>query len=195
MAQPAEKRLTYAEYLELEAETGVKHEFLDGEVLAMSGGSADHALIALSFGSELRFGLRGSGCRPFSSDWKVWIPEALRAAYPDVSVFCGDIVRSEEDENAGLNPVLLAEVLSPSTQDHDRGAKARDYLKIPTLRALALIESQRVEIEVWIRNDDDSWTVRTHRAGGAFTLPVGDGVTLSVDRLYEDTELVAPPAE
>lgn len=191
MTEPATRRIGYAEYLALERETGLKHEFLDGEVLAMAGGSADHSLIAMNLGSALRVALRGTPCRPFTSDWKLWLDSARRAAYPDISVFCGPIERPEHDPDAATNPVLVAEVLSPSTEDHDRGTKARDYRGTPSVQVLLLVDSLRVRVEVSTRNPDGSWLLREHGPGGQIDLQAL-GIVLDVDTLYEDTELLQP---
>lgn len=190
MAEPAVRRLSYEEYLELERQTGIKHEFLNGEVVAMAGGSADHALIAINLGSALRVALRGTPCRPFTSDWKLWIDSSNRAAYPDVSVICGPIVRPVHDTDAATNPVLVAEVLSKSNEDQDRGSKARDYRTLPSVQVLLLVDSRRVHVEVQTRNADGSWTLREHGPGGRIELAALD-LVLPVDELYADTELLA----
>lgn len=194
MGLAAEVRIPYEDYLQIERETGIKHEYLEGRIAAMAGGSADHALIALNLGSLLRVALRGGPCRPFPSDWKIWMGEAQRAAYPDLSVICGPIVRPAHDPNSATNPTLVAEVLSPGTEDLDRGSKARDYRSLPTLQVLLFIDSRRVRVESLTRNPDDTWTLRDHGPGGKIELPSLD-TSLEVDALYEDVEFdKAPPA-
>ncbi len=189
MGEPAFRHLDYEEYLALERETGLKHEYCDGEVLAMAGGSADHALIALNLGTLLRVALRGGPCRPFGSDWKLWLEDSQRAAYPDLSVVCGPIERPPHDPDAATNPVLVAEVLSPSTEAHDRGPKAGDYRRHGSVQTLLLLDSQRVHVEVQTRNADGSWTLRDHGPGGRIELPAL-GIVVEVDALYEDAELL-----
>ena len=190
MGLPALRRTTYDEYLDLERRSGQKHEFADGEVFAMAGGTADHALIAMNLGSALRVALRGSPCRPFTSDWKLWLDAANRATYPDVSVICGPIQRPPHDPDAATNPTLIAEVLAPSTEDHDRGTKSRDYRRLPSLQHLLLVDSARVHVELSTRNPDGTWTLREHGPGATIHLPAL-GLSLTVDALYEDTELRA----
>lgn len=189
MGEPATRHLDYDEYLALERETGLKHEFCEGEVLAMAGGSADHALIALNLGTLVRAALRGGPCRPFGSDWKIWLADAQRAAYPDLSIVCGPIERPPHDPDAATNPVLVAEVISPGTEAHDRGPKARDYRRHGSIQTVLLLDSLRVRVEVQNRNADGSWTLREHGPGERFELPAL-GIVVEVDALYEDAELV-----
>lgn len=194
MGLPAQQRVSYADYLALEQQTGHKHEFLDGEVLAMAGGSADHSLIAANLTISLGLQLRGTPCRPFTSDWKIWMEKANRAAYPDLSVICDGIVRPHHDKNAATNPTLVVEVLSPSTEDHDRGTKARDYLDLPSLQALVFVDSTRVRVEVHTRNPDHSWTRRVLGPGATLTLPV-PAVAVPVNELYAEVEFLEAEAD
>ncbi len=193
MGLPATRRLSYTAYLELEQETGVKHEFVAGEVFAMSGGTADHALIASRLILELGVRLRGTPCRPFTSDWKIWLAHADEAVYPDVSVICGPIDRPPHDPNAATNPVLVAEVLSPTTKDRDLGSKARAYHGLPALQHLLLIHADRAQVELQTRAADGTWTLRSFGPGEALPLRAL-GIDLPVDELYADTEAVGAAA-
>ena len=192
MALPAVRHLSYEEYLDLERETGIKHEYYAGEVVAMAGGTADHALIASRLIGELYAALRGSPCRPFTSDWKIWLESSGRAVYPDVSVICGAIARPLHDANAATNPTLIAEVLSPHTEDHDQGSKAREYRDLPSLQHLLLIDTRRVRVDLQTRQPDGGWTLRAY--GPTDTLPLTAlGISIPVAELYADTELQNPP--
>jgi Uma2 family endonuclease len=115
---------TYAEYLALEEESSVRHEFLDGEIHAMAGRSPDHAALAAALIGVLR-GQLPPACRAFTSDLRVRIPATGLTTYPDAAVVCGRTQRAAEDPLAVTNPVLLIEVTSPSTEDYDRGEKLR----------------------------------------------------------------------
>ena len=193
MGGPAAQRLSYAEYLALEAETGVRHEFWNGEVHAMAGGTLDHSLIAANMIGLMFSQLSGTPCRAFTADCKLWIGHADRAVYPDLTVVCGPVERPAHDSNACTNPSMVVEVLPPSTEDLDRGGKVRDYRQIPGLSTILLIESERQSVEVISRNPDESWTLRTFGPGETLRLPTPD-LQLSVDRIYAGTELLNPAA-
>jgi Uma2 family endonuclease len=104
--------MTYAEYLAAEAVSEVRHEYLNGEVWAMAGGTPEHAALALALGSELRQALRGKPCRAYSADLRIRIVDTGLSTYPDVSVVCGQLETAPDDKDAVTNPIVLVEVLS-----------------------------------------------------------------------------------
>ncbi|HEY1692704.1 MAG TPA: Uma2 family endonuclease [Polyangiaceae bacterium] len=120
---PAQKRMTYAEYLVFEEASLEKHEFLDGEVYAMAGGTLEHGALAMAFGAALMKALGDRPCRVFSSDVRVHIRATGLTTYPDLSVACGRAEVDAEDPDALVNPVLLVEVLSDSTEAYDRAGR------------------------------------------------------------------------
>jgi len=117
-----ERRYTFREYLELEARSELRHEFFDGAVYAMSGGSPDHSRLAANV-ITLATQLTGKACQAFTSDPLVRVLATGLATHPDVSVVCGSLERDPEDRNPVTNPVLIVEVLSPSTERYDREEK------------------------------------------------------------------------
>lgn len=129
----------------------------------MSGGSVAHSLIAMNIGSELRRALRGRGFQVHSSDLRIVTPEGLYT-YPDVSVV-GSLEIEGEQHDILMNPVLLVEVLSPSTEAYDRGTKFARYREIETLHTYVLVSQDFVNVEVFTRQPDDSWSLRTFRVG------------------------------
>ncbi|KYF75314.1 hypothetical protein BE11_00675 [Sorangium cellulosum] len=193
MNEPARRILyTHAEYLEQERASPTKHEFLNGEIFAMAGGTPEHARLCLSVGAELRAQLRGRPCAAYSSDLRVRVRATGLSTYPDVSVVCGRLERDLEDKDAALNPVVLVEVLSDSTEAYDRGQKFAHYRLIPSLREYVLVWQHEPRIEVFHRNEDGSWTLREARAGeGAHLEAIG--CTLPVDEVYRDPLTQAPP--
>lgn len=193
MGPPATRRLSSAAHLKLEQETGVKHELVAGEVSAMSGGTADRALAASRLILELGARLRGSPCRPFTSAGKIWLAHADEAVYPDVSVICGPVDRPSLDPNAATHPVLVAEVLSPTTQDRDLGSTARAHHGLPALQHLLLIHADRAQVELQTRAADGTWTPRGFGPGEALPLRAL-GIDLPVDELSADTEAVGGAA-
>lgn len=188
MAEPGLRRLTYSEYLDLEASTGVKHEYKEGFVVAMAGGSIAHADIGMNATLLIANGLRGRGCRASNSDQKIRVPETDFATYPDLAVFCGPRIPDTLDPHALTNPTLVLEVLSPSTEGYDRGEKFACYRAIPSLRQYVLLAGTEPRVEVFTRNPDESWTLRTYGPGANVPLD-SIGLALAVDALYEGVEL------
>lgn len=181
-------RYTYREYLSLENGANVRHEFLDGEIYAMAGGTREHAAICANLTSSLGGQLRGKGCQVHSSDLRIRVLESGLATYPDVTVVCRSAEVDPEDRNTIVNPVLLIEVLSPSTAAYDRGEKLGHYRRIPSLREVVLVAYDERLIEVWRREAEDTWVRREARSGTLQLTAVP--ATLSVDEVYRD-ELAA----
>jgi Uma2 family endonuclease len=178
-------RMSYAEYLEREARSEARHEFLGGDVYAMAGGTPEHGALAIAFASELRAALRGKPCRVFSSDVRVSVPATGLSTYPDLSVVCGRLETHPEDPNAVTNPIVLIEVLSDSTEAHDRGAKAAHYRKLTSLREYVMVSQHEPRIEIMRRSERGVWEL--HGAGAGESIELASlGVRLSVDAVYED---------
>ncbi|WP_438002050.1 Uma2 family endonuclease [Sorangium sp. So ce185] len=194
MNEPARKIIwTYAEYLDQERASPTKHEFLNGEIFAMAGGTPEHARLCLSVGAELRAHLRGRPCVVYSSDLRVRVQATGLSTYPDVSVVWSRLECDPEDADAALNPIVLIEVLSDSSEAYDRGQKFAHYRCIPSLREYVLVSQHEPRIEVFHRNEDGSWTLREARAGEGAELQA-IGCTLSVDDVYRDPLAQAAPA-
>jgi Uma2 family endonuclease len=184
MAEPARKlSLTFAEYLALEQASDTKHEYLNGEVFAMAGGTPEHGLMAVNVAGVLRAELLGGRCRVYSSDVRVRVQATGLGTYPDVSVVCGKLERDPEDENSILNPIVLVEVLSKNTEAYDRGEKFAHYQTIPSLREYVLVSYQRRRLEVLRRNEDGTWTLHDLRDSGIAEL-VSIGCKLPLDEVY-----------
>lgn len=176
--------MSYAEYLERERDAELKHEYRDGFAHAMAGGSPEHARLAARLIVQLSAGLAGRPCEVFSSDLRVRNVETGRSSYPDVSVVCGRIERAPDDDQAATNPQIIIEVLSDSTEVHDRGDKWRDYRRLPSLRAYVLVSQTEPLVEVY-RRAGDLWQYEA--AGPGQRLRLGDedlSLELDVDQLY-----------
>ncbi len=163
-------RHTYAEYLALESESPVRHEFVDGEICAMAGGTLEHSQIAANVIGHLRAALHARPCVVYTSDARVKVDATSMATYPDVGVVCGEVQRSAADKDAITNPIVIVEVLSDSTSDWDRGGKFDHYRRLASLREYVLVSQTERAVEHRVRNDDGSWTVRYFAARDAVTL-------------------------
>jgi Uma2 family endonuclease len=177
-------RYTYREYLAFEQSSNVRHEFLDGEIYAMAGGTPTHATICANIISVLSAQLRGRGCQVYSSDLRIRVLETGLATYPDVTVVCKRAELDPEDRNTITNPTLVVEVLSPSTAAYDRGEKLEHYKRIPSLREVVLVAHDEQLIEVWRRGEDGAWSRREAR-NGTLALTAVD-CTIPVADVYSD---------
>jgi Uma2 family endonuclease len=174
---------SYDQYVALEEESSIRHEYLEGEIYAMAGGSPDHAALAATVIALLRPQLP-RGCRSFTSDLRIRVPSTGLSTYPDVAVICGRTERARDDALAVVNPVLLVEVTSDSTEDYDRGEKLRHYKHLPSLRDVLIVSHREALLTVHQR-EDDVWLVIEARRGQIVTL-AGVASQLSVDEVYRD---------
>lgn len=183
MILPAPRhQYTFQEYLELEEMAGVRHEFYEGEIYAMAGGTPEHAAMAAAVTASLVTQLRGSPCRVYSSDLRVRVLATGLATYPDVTVICGPTERDPSSPNHVTNPRLIVEVLSRSTADYDRGEKLQHYQQISALEAVVLVDPAAPRIELWARGPN-GWHSEQFAAGEVVTL-AAIGAVLSVDDVY-----------
>ena len=178
-------------YLAWEAEQSTKHEYHDGEVFAMAGASDAHVTVAGNVYMALRNHLRGSPCSVFISDMKLRVEEDNAFFYPDVFVTCAESDRGQSHSKSA--PVLVAEVLSPATSAYDRGAKFAAYRKLPTLREYALIDPERLSLDLFRRDGDSKrWVLHPIEAGGHVEW-ASVGLQVPLEALYEDVPITTGP--
>ena len=189
MALAAEQLLSFADYLALEAQSLEKHEFFDGRMLAMSGGSRHHAHLGLRMCDLLGAALNDKPCVAFSSDLRVRVLATGLATYPDVTVVCGPQETDPEHRETVTNPTVIVEVLSPSTQAYDRGEKFDHYIQVASLRDYVLVSTGRDRIEHRSRNEDGSWNLRFLEPGDALIL-TGIEARIPVEQVYAKVGLV-----
>ncbi|HEY6463025.1 MAG TPA: Uma2 family endonuclease [Polyangiaceae bacterium] len=183
---PAVHKATYADYLALEeASLDTKHEFIDGEITAMAGGTPDHGALALAFAHLLQNALGDRPCRIYSSDVRVRVRATGMTAYPDLSVVCGRLETDPDDSKAIANPVVIVEVLSDSTEARDRGVKAAHYRHLVSLREYVLVAQHERRIEVHRRNEAGRWELFEYEAGQRAEL-ASIGCVVPVDDVYRD---------
>lgn len=158
IATPQFSNLTPEEYLQLEAKSDIKHEYIDGKVFAMAGATDTHVTIAGNIFALLLSHLRGSGCRVYISDMKVRIESKNSFYYPDVLVTCED--KDRENSTFKQFPSLIIEVLSDSTEAFDRGDKFADYQSLPSLQEYVLVNTKKARIECFRRTKEGLWLLQ-----------------------------------
>jgi Uma2 family endonuclease len=186
MAEPQPRLTSYAEYLEAERVSEIKHEYLCGEVYAMAGGTPEHARLAAAILLVLGAALRGRPCNVYGSDLRVRVEATDLSTYPDIVVICGSLETAESDPNAATNPLLIVEVLSDSTEGYDRGEKFAHYRRIPSLREYLLVSQQSRRIESHFENDAGEWVLREAGPGEVLELRALEGVRIETDLVYYD---------
>jgi Uma2 family endonuclease len=186
MSQLARSAFSVADYVALEEMSIVKHEFLDGVVYAMAGGSPEHAAVAANVIRLLGTALTGRKCRVYTSDLRIRVKSTGLITYPDTSVICERVDLDSEDTkgHTATNPTLLVEVLSPSTEEYDRGEKLTHYKQIPSLREVALVAHDEQRVDLW-RRTGKRWTQLTFRGSEPLVLESLD-CTLSLDEIFRD---------
>lgn len=183
-AESAEKRIwTAQEYLAWERLQPARHEFFQGETFAMAGATREHNLIVLNIGAELRNALRKKPCEVYPSDMRSKIPATGLYTYADAVVVCGEPEFEDDVHDTLLNPKVLVEVLSESSESYDRGKKFEQYRSIASLAEYVLVAQDQVLVEHFSRQPDGSWLLREARAGGRVALPSID-CTIEVDEIY-----------
>lgn len=162
----AEKKLdtfTIEEYLILEDQADIKSEYEHGKITAMSGGTLNHGIIGNNTNTELSNLVRGKGanCVTINGDVKIFIEKADSFVYPDGMVICGDIQTADRDKNSVINPMLIVEVLSKSTESYDRGDKFHKYCSLPSFREYVLIDQYKPVIDILYKEDSSYWKMTT----------------------------------
>jgi Uma2 family endonuclease len=177
---------TLAEYVRLEGYANVRHEFYAGQIFAMAGGTREHGALAANLITLLNTQLRGRPCQAHTSDVRICVQATGLHTYPDVSVICGRPQYDAEDTDAVVNPIVIAEVLSPSTESYDQGEKLEHYKRIPALREVVFVAHGERRVDVVRRVEGGAeWTVASARPGQTVRLS-SLGCDLSVDEVYRD---------
>lgn len=141
----------------MERKADTRSEYLDGEMLAISGGNRWHSLVKTNLSGELSTRLKTRPCEVYLSNQRVHIPATGLYTYPDVAVVCGEPRFEDEQLETLLNPRLLIEVLSPTTEDYDRGKKFEHYQSIDSLAECLLVHQTRPRVEHYVRQDGNQW--------------------------------------
>ena len=177
-------RYTYADYVAVERQSPTKHEFLDGEIYAMAGGSEEHSALAAEVLRLLGNGLEGRPCRVHTSDLRIYVEAVGLATFPDGAVICGKLEQhAPSPEATALNPVVLLEVTSDSSEEYDTGEKLEGYRTIVSLKDYVIVSHRERRITVHQRDENGHWQTRTALRGGR-VLVQSVNVELAVDQVY-----------
>jgi Uma2 family endonuclease len=176
-------KLTPDEYFAWEEGQNSRHEYIDGDVYVMSGGTINHSEIAGNFLALLKAHLRGSGCKTLNSDARVNIQGSSHYVYPDLSVTCD--VRDQVSSQFITYPCLIVEVLSPTTEAYDRGHKFRRYRRNSSLQDYVLVDSESMMIELYHKGSDGKWDIVDYREGDVVELK-SVNFTFPIEQVYED---------
>jgi Uma2 family endonuclease len=183
-------KVSAEEYLALDRAAELRSEFLDGEIVAMSGGSMRHAVLQVNLIGEVRAALRGTSCQAFNSDLRIRVSSRMYT-YPDLTVVCGKPMLADERQDILLNPTVIFEVLSPSTEHYDRGVKLRHYRSIDSLQDYILVSQDQVRIERYTRRDANTSTFRDYQGPNETLLIESIGTSLPLTSIYERIEFPA----
>lgn len=182
------RKYTVEDYMQIEAASGQKHEYYNGEIFAMASAKWDHNVIASNLMGMLHPKLKGSPCQVSGSDMRVLVEENGLYTYPDLLIVCGQPKFKDNDEYNLMNPSVIIEVLSPSTKEYDRGDKFKLYQGLSSLREYLLIDSKSVLVELFIKNEKGEWIPQKyHRLEDSFMLET-TGTTLSLEEIYARTQ-------
>lgn len=187
----AQPRCTPEQYLAMERRADHKSEYINGRVVAMAGASRAHNLLAGNFYRELSRQLQGRPCEAYISDMRVKVSQTGLYTYPDVAVACGDIRYEDAGSDTLLNPAVIVEVLSPSTEAYDRGEKFAHYRRLESLREYLLVTQDKVRIEHYVRQGDQWLLSEISDPQGSVHLAAID-CNVGVSEIY-DKVLLPPP--
>ena len=194
-AQPQPAYYTPEQYLALEREAEFKSQYLYGGIWTMAGSSIPHNRISANVAREIGNRPKGSPCEAFFNDLRVTVLETGLRTYPDVIVVCGETQAPPQDKDSIINPTVLVEVLSPSTETFDRGEKFAHYRRIETLAEYVLISQDKIRLEYYVRGEDDHWDFREiSDQEKSLTLP-SLGCDLPLSGIYARVRFAPPTSE
>ncbi len=185
------KSITAEQYLAQERQARFKSEYFRGEVFAMSGGSPEHSLIAANFVGACWQRLKGKPCKVFNSDLRVRVNASGLYTYPDASIVCGDLEFDDAVKDTVVNPTVLVEVLSDSTEKYDRGVKSGHYRRIESLKELVLIAQDQPLVERFTRQANGGWLLWESRELTAEVQLESVGISIAMNELYRGVQFEA----
>ena len=187
-----ERKFTVKEYLTLEREADFKSEYYCGRIYAMAGASPRHNHIAASILRHLGNALEGSNCVPYAGDLRIRTTSEGLFSYPDATVVCGQLEYHDERQDVVTNPTLIIEVLSPSTEEYDRGIKGDAYALIPSLKEYVLVWQDKPRVEIRTRQAESHWLVYTTEDMDSVVEIKSIGHSLSLKQIYAGIDFSKP---
>lgn len=184
------QKYTIKAYLQMERAAEQKHEYYKGEIFGMAGASPKHNVVFKNLYGELVYQLKGNPRQPYGSDLRIHIPENTLFTYPDISIICGDIVNSDEDDDTAIRPLVLIEILSPATREYDRGTKFKLYRDIPSLKEYVMVDSESVNVEIFNINKDGHWQLDEYSKPDEFFTIRTLGFQMKILEAYQGTKLI-----
>jgi Uma2 family endonuclease len=183
-----EKQLfTVEEYMNMEINADYKHEYHDGEIITMPGGTINHSKIGLNVATTLKFRQKGKPCKPFNSDMAIAIND-FRYVYPDISVVCGEPEMGILNKNSIQNPTLIIEVLSEGTANYDSSDKFRKYRAIKALKEYVLIDQESFLVEIYSKLEDNHWDLRVFNQANDIIPLKSIDAEISLQEIYEEVD-------
>lgn len=176
---------TPQEYLKLEETAEYKHEYRDGEIVAMTGGTTAHNLIVSFFLTYLNLALREKNYFVFISDVRLWIPEYRQYTYPDLMVIENEPIYEGKGTTTVINPLLIVEVLSKSTQDYDKGTKFDYYRSIPSFKEYIIIDQYRCAVQQFAKNTEGKWVLTDYDQPESILTLESLDFSLTLSDIYE----------
>ncbi|MDB5313396.1 MAG: hypothetical protein JWO38_7598 [Gemmataceae bacterium] len=192
MSAVPKKKLTEAEYLALERKAEFKSEFYNGEMFAMAGASRQHNELKENLSIEIGSRLKGGPCRTYSSDQRVNVDRTGLYTYPDLLIVCGRPEFDPKDTDTLVNPQVIIEILSKSTESYDRGVKFLHYRRLPSVREYVLVSQDRMLVERFVRQSDETWVLTTFDQSVEFALATVP-VRIPLADVYRGVEFDEPP--
>jgi Uma2 family endonuclease len=185
---PAQTLYSPQEYLELEATAPFKSEYQDGKILPMTGGSTNHNQILINLIAVLKLSLRGKSFRQFASDVRLWIPAVRRYTYPDLMIVQGQPIYHDDRTDTIVNPTVIIEVLSKSTQDYDHGDKFNAYRTISTFQEYVLVNQYAQQVEHYVKTAAKRWSFREYDVDDQRLVLEKAPLEISFVELYDDVD-------
>ncbi len=188
--QTLKKQSTLAEYRSLEEAAKERHEYHDGTITTMTGGTIEHSAISGNVYTMLKYALKKSPFNPYNSDLRVWVARYRRGVYPDVMVIEGEPQFNDQRRDEVTNPKLIVDVLSRSTEAYDRGDKFMYYRSIPEFSEYLLINQYQPWVDHYFKTESGDWSMRSYESIEATVKLATAAVQMSLAEIYEDVAFI-----
>jgi Uma2 family endonuclease len=184
--EPAPKYnyISQEEYLEMERAALEKHEYYQGEIFAMSGASLKHNEVFSNLFGEIQGKLKGKSCKPYGSDLRIHVPKNSLYTYPDISIICDKANLTDDKFDTATNPAVIIELLSKSTRNYDRFEKFSLYRDITSLKEYILVDTQKIHIENYVRNADNTWQLTDYNVISDNLIITAVNISVSIADIY-----------